>query len=277
MTSTSTETQNPSPISPPVALAIAGSDSSGGAGIQADCKTMEACGVFATTALTSVNAGNTRGVKRTHLIPVSEIEAQIDAVLDDFDVQAVKTGMLATTDIIETVTGYAKELPNLVVDPVMVTAAGDRLLDTAAGEAYEDLIATARVVTPNAEEAAVLTGIEPTTERDLRAAGQAIVEMGAEAALIKDGHLSGEEVVDVLVTADGVEQFRYPRIETDITHGAGCTLSSALTAYLAQQQELSEAVEASLDLVARAIQQPFDIGEGPGSVQHLVKVREQER
>jgi hydroxymethylpyrimidine/phosphomethylpyrimidine kinase len=138
---------------------------------------MATCGVFATTALTSVNAGNTRGVKRTHLIPVSEIEAQIDAVLDDFDIQAAKTGMLATTDIIETVTGYAKELPNLVVDPVMVTAAGDRLLDTAAEEAYEDLIATARVVTPNAEEAAALTGIEPTTERDLRAAGQAIVEM----------------------------------------------------------------------------------------------------
>jgi hydroxymethylpyrimidine/phosphomethylpyrimidine kinase len=268
--------QAPSPVSPPVALTIAGSDSSGGAGIQADCKTMEACGVFATTALTSVNAGNTRGVERTHLVPVEGLDAQIDAVLDDFELRAAKTGMLATTESIETVVGYADRLPDLVVDPVMVTAAGDRLLKPAAEKAYNDLIATARVVTPNAEEAAVLTGIEPTPDGGRRAAGEAIVDMGAEAALVKGGHLPGDEVVDVLVTDDRVERFRHPRIDTDVTHGAGCTLSSALTAYLARKHDLIEAVEASLNLVADAIQQPLDIGEGPGSVQHLVQQRNTE-
>lgn len=268
---------SPTPVSLPVVLTIAGSDSSGGAGIQADCKTIEACGAFATTALTSVNAGNTRGVERTHLVPVGDIEAQIDAVLDDFELRATKTGMLATADIIEAVVGYTDDLPELVVDPVMVSAAGDRLLDSAAEDAYEDLISTARVVTPNVEEAAVLTGIDPTTGDDLCAVGDALIEMGAEAALIKGGHLSGDRVVDVLVTADHVKRFSHPRVETNITHGAGCTLSSALVAYLARRQGLSEAVESSLNVVADAIRYPLDIGGGPGSVNHLGRCRDPEQ
>lgn len=269
----STDLHAPSPVSPPVALTIAGSDSSGGAGIQADCKTMEACGVFATTALTSVNTGTTRGVTRTHLVPLADIEAQIDAVLDDFDVRAVKTGMLGTSEIVGTVTDYADQVPNLVVDPVMVTAAGDRLLDSAAEEAYTDLLSAARVVTPNAEEAAVLTGHEIASEDDLRAAGDAIVDMGADAALIKGSHLTGEDILDVLVTPDSVEHFRHPRIDTDVTHGAGCTLSSALAAFVAREKSLVEATASSLDLVAAAVQQPLDIGTGPGSVQHLASLR----
>jgi hydroxymethylpyrimidine/phosphomethylpyrimidine kinase len=172
------------PDARPVALTVAGSDSGGGAGIQADLQTMGACGVFGTSAITSVTAQNTRGVEGSHLLPTTEIEAQIDAVIDDFDVMAVKTGMLATADVIETVCEYAPDLANLVVDPVMVATSGDRLLEADAEAAYEDLLAHATLVTPNADEAAVLTGIDQESEADMRAAGEELVETGATAALI---------------------------------------------------------------------------------------------
>ncbi|WP_336001093.1 bifunctional hydroxymethylpyrimidine kinase/phosphomethylpyrimidine kinase [Halorientalis halophila] len=271
------------PDARPVALTVAGSDSGGGAGIQADLKTMTACGVFGTSAITSVTAQNTRGVEGSHLLPTTEIEAQIDAVLDDFDVMAVKTGMLATADVIETVCEYAPDLPNLVVDPVMVATSGDRLLEPDAEAAYEDLLAHATLVTPNADEAAVLTGIEQESEADMRAAGEELVETGATAALIKGGHVSeagtdaagGEdEVVDVLVTAERVETFRHPRVDTDATHGSGCTLSSAIAAHLARDADLQSAVAAGVDLLARAVRYPLDVGQGPGSVHHAVELRD---
>jgi hydroxymethylpyrimidine/phosphomethylpyrimidine kinase len=267
------------PESRPVALTVAGSDSGGGAGIQADLKTMEACGAFGTSAVTSVTAQNTRGVEGTHLLPVAEVEAQLDAVLDDFDVGAVKTGMLATAGIIDAVEGYADRLPNLVVDPVMVAASGDRLLEPEAESAYEDLIEAATLVTPNADEAAVLTGIEPESEREMRAVGMELRDLGATAALVKGGHVTladgdrTDEVVDVLVTAETVETFRHPRVETDATHGSGCTLSSAIAAQLAQGDDLTAAVETGIDLLARAVRYPLDVGEGPGSVHHAVALR----
>jgi hydroxymethylpyrimidine/phosphomethylpyrimidine kinase len=267
-------TRQPAPERPPVALTIAGSDSGGGAGIQADLKTMEACGAFGTSAITSVTAQNTRGVESTHLLPTPEIEAQVEAVRDDFDVRAVKTGMLATADIIETVVDYADSLPNLVVDPVMVAASGDRLLERDAEAAYEDLLAESRLVTPNADEAAVLTDIDPDDEDDARRAGEAIVDTGAEAALVKGGHIPGEEVVDVLVTGETVETIRHPRVETDATHGSGCALSSAIAARLAHGADLPDAVSMGIDLLARAVRYPLAVGEGPGSVHHMVETRE---
>ncbi|AQL42306.1 bifunctional hydroxymethylpyrimidine kinase/phosphomethylpyrimidine kinase [Halorientalis sp. IM1011] len=265
------------PESRPVVLTVAGSDSGGGAGIQADLKTMEACGAFGTSAITSVTAQNTRGVEGTHLLPTEEIAAQIAAVLDDFAVGAAKTGMLATADVIETVAGYADRLPNLVVDPVMVAASGDRLLEPDAESAYEDLIAEATLVTPNADEAAVLTGIEPETETDMRAVGEALLDLGATAALVKGGHVDradGDGVADVLVTEETVETVRHPRVATDATHGSGCTLSSAIAANLARGEDLTTAVEAGIDLLARAVRYPLDVGEGPGSVHHAVALRD---
>ena len=249
-------TRQPAPDERPVALTVAGSDSGGGAGIQADLTTMAACGVFGTSAITSVTAQHTRGVESTHLLPVEEIEAQIDAVRDDFDLRAVKTGMLATAEVVETVTDYADEFPPLVVDPVMVATSGDRLLQPEAEAAYEALIAESTVVTPNADEAAVLTGIDPADEADAEAAGEELVAMGADAALMKGGHVGTEDVVDVLVTAETVETFRHPRVDTEATHGSGCTLSSAIAARLAQGESVTDAVAAGIDLLARAVVTP---------------------
>ncbi|MFB6084946.1 MAG: bifunctional hydroxymethylpyrimidine kinase/phosphomethylpyrimidine kinase [Halorientalis sp.] len=268
-------TRRVAPESRPVALTIAGSDSGGGAGVQADLKTMEACGAFGTSAITSVTAQNTRGVEGTHLLPVAEVERQIEAVLDDFAVRGVKTGMLATAEIVDAVAAAADRLPNLVVDPVMVAASGDRLLEPEAEAAYEDLIDGATLVTPNADEAGVLTGIDPETESDMRAVGEELLDFGASAALVTGGHVGdGDEIVDVLVTEDGVGTFRHPRVGTDATHGSGCTLSSAVAAHLAKGDDLTAAVAAGVDLLSRAVRYPLDVGEGPGSVHHAVALRD---
>jgi hydroxymethylpyrimidine/phosphomethylpyrimidine kinase len=263
-----------SPVCKPVVLSIAGSDSGGGAGIQADLKTIEACGGFGTTAITSATAQNTKGVESTHVLPVAEIDAQVGAVLSDFDVGASKTGMLATADVVELVTDRVREADApAVVDPVMVAASGDRLLAREAESAYEDLVAAATLVTPNADEAAVMTDVDLETASDARAAGERLVETGADAALVKGGHLSGEDVVDVLVTGDGVETYRHPRVDTDATHGSGCALSSAIATHLARGESLSDAVSAGIDLLARAVRYNLDVGEGPGAVHHLVEAR----
>ena len=265
----------PAPDRRPVALTIAGSDSGGGAGIQADLKTMEAHGAFGTSVITSITAQNTRGVQRVFTLPIEEIEAQYDAVADDFDVRAAKTGMLAEAPTIERVTermaGF--DAP-LVVDPVMVAASGDRLLEPAGEQAYGALIRESTLVTPNADEAAVLTGIEPVDVETAREAGEALVDDGATAALVKGGHVDGETVRDVLVTADGVAEFAHPRIDTEATHGSGCTLSSAIAAQLAGGAPLELAVERSVEFTARAVRYGLDVGEGPGSVHHLVGLRE---
>jgi hydroxymethylpyrimidine/phosphomethylpyrimidine kinase len=259
----------------PVALTIAGSDSGGGAGIQADLKTMEARGVFGTSAVTSVTAQHTRGVESTHVLPAEEVDAQISAVRDDFDVGAIKTGMLAVEPIIDCVTDHVRDwtVP-VVVDPVMVATSGDRLLAAEAEDAYRALVGEATLVTPNADEAAVLTGISVDDEAAMRAAGSAIVEMGAEAALVKGGHVDTEGVVDLLVTADGTRRFESERVDTDATHGSGCTLSSAIAAELARGLDLDDAVAAGVDFMRRAVRYPLDVGQGPGAVHHLVDLRE---
>jgi hydroxymethylpyrimidine kinase/phosphomethylpyrimidine kinase len=268
-------TRTPGPVALPVVLTIAGSDSGGGAGIQADLKTIEAGGAFGTSAVTSITAQNTTGVQSTHVLPVEEVEAQCEAVLSDFDVGAVKTGMLATGDVIDLVRAQVEgaDAP-AVVDPVMVAASGDRLLEPEAEDAYEELLAEATLVTPNADEAEVLAGVDVTDTESAREAGVAVVEMGAEAALVKGGHVPGEDVVDVLVTGDDVETIRHPRVETEATHGSGCTLSSAIATRLAHGDDLSTAVHTGVDLLARAVRYGVDVGEGPGAVHHMVAIRD---
>lgn len=261
------------PVAPPVVLSIAGSDSGGGAGIQADTKTIEAGGAFATTAITSVTAQNTLGVHDVETLDPASVEAQIDAVVEDFDVAAVKTGMLATGDLVETVTDYATDLPDLVVDPVMVAASGDRLLDPEAEAAYEELIAEATLVTPNADEAEVLTDVAVTDADAAQRAGEALLELGADAALVKGGHVPGDGVVDTLVTDEAVQTFRHDRIDTDATHGSGCTLSSAIATRLAHGDDLATAVGEGVALLSRAVRYNVDVGEGPGAVHHTVEAR----
>lgn len=271
------EPRTPAPVTKPVTLTIAGSDSGGGAGIQADLKTMEAFDTFATSAITSITAQNTLGVESIHTVPIEEVEAQISAVRADFDVRAIKTGMLGVEEIINAVRHHATEMEApLVVDPVMVAASGDRLLDPQAEEAYEGLVAESDVVTPNADEAEVLTGIEVIGESSMRNAGAELLGFGADAALVKGGHVPNEQatVTDVLVTESGTHIFDHPRVATEATHGSGCTLSSAIAARLAHGDETVDAVSAGVDVLQRAIRYPLNQGRGPGSVHHLAALRE---
>jgi len=266
------------PVDPPVALTVAGSDSGGGAGVQADLTAMTAHGVFGTAVVTATTAQNTRGVEDVHPVPADHVASQHAAVAGDFDVAAVKTGMLATAEIVETVTDAVADggVP-LVVDPVMVAATGDRLLSPAAEDAYEELIAAATLATPNADEAEVLTGDPVETPADAEAAGRELVALGADAALVKGGHLDAESgdddvVVDTLVRGDDrdgdveVDRFESPRIDAEATHGSGCALSSAIAARLARGESLREAVEAAVAEMSEAVRHGYDVGEGPGAV-----------
>jgi len=266
-------TRTPAPVERPVALTVAGSDSGGGAGIQADLKTMESHGTFATSVVTSVTAQNTRGVEGAFTLPVDAVEAQFDAVASDFDVRAAKTGMLAEAPVVEAVAERVAGLDApVVVDPVVVATSGDRLLSPAGVEAYDDLLAHAALVTPNTDEAAVLTDVEPTDEESAREAGEAIVDAGADAALVKGGHVPGDVVRDVLVTADGSETFEHPRVDTDATHGSGCTLASAVAARLARGDDLRAAVRRGIEFTHATLSRPAAVGEGAGSVNHLAPV-----
>ena len=274
-------TRTHAPVSPPVTLTIAGSDSGGGAGIQADLKTIEAHDAFGTSAITATTAQNTTGVADINVLPTDHIAAQYNAVVDDFDVQAIKTGMLATAKVIETVTDCLADFDApVVVDPVMVAATGDRLLSEDAEAAYEALFDHATLVTPNADEAELLTDRTVDSVDAAEAAGRDIVELGADAALVKGGHIDGDDVVDTLVIdesatdATHTEGFSHPRIDTDATHGSGCTLSSAIAARLAHEEPLTEAVAGGVAFMERAVRYGIDAGSGPGSVHHLVEMRE---
>jgi hydroxymethylpyrimidine/phosphomethylpyrimidine kinase len=259
-----------------VALTIAGSDSGGGAGIQADLKTFHAFGVFGTSAITAITVQNTRGVSGVHAIPLETVRAQIDAVADDLPPAACKTGMLATRELVHTVAAAIRErrLPNFVLDPVMVATSGDRLLDEDAQHAVlDELLPLASLVTPNLDEASILVGFVVRDEDAMHRAARRLVEAGAGAALIKGGHLRSDDLVDVLHDGTTVREFRRPRIHTRSTHGTGCTLSAAVAAQLARGVTLEPAVEQALDYVHRAIAQAPSLGAGNGPLNHFVPVR----
>jgi len=257
----------------PVALTIAGSDSGGGAGIQADLKSMEANGVFGTSALAAVTAQNTEAVAQSHDLPPSLVAAQIDAVAGDMDVRAAKTGMLSAPDIIETVADRveAHGLFPFVVDPVMISKSGFKLLQDAAIDTLKDaLLPLATLVTPNVHEAQHLTDVTIETTADLTAAGQALLEHGPDAVLVKGGHLAdAEEAVDVLVTEDTSQRFASPRIDTTHTHGTGCTYASAIAANLAKGHKLDTAVGRAKRYVTGAIRHALPLGHGHGPTNHF--------
>ncbi|MCD2201082.1 bifunctional hydroxymethylpyrimidine kinase/phosphomethylpyrimidine kinase [Halobacterium sp. KA-4] len=258
-----------------MALTVAGSDSGGGAGVQADLKTMEALGVFGTSALTSVTAQNTQGVDAIEDVSTDVVAAQIGSVAGDFDVGAAKTGMLSSAAIIETVAdrlaGY--DFP-LVVDPVMVAQSGDRLLaEDAERTLREELLPKATLVTPNLAEAEVLTGTDVTDEAEMRSVAERIAERGPEAVLVTGGHLRGDKLVDVLYAAGETKTFRKRRVDTPNTHGSGCTLSAAVAAGLAGGADLQTAVERAEALLDRAVRYGLDVGEGAGPVHHMAGLR----
>ncbi len=256
-----------------IALTIAGSDSGGGAGIQADLKTFQQFGVFGTTVIVALTAQNTRQVRAVESVPENMVTEQITALAEDLPPAALKTGMLAEAALVRLVARAIREngWGPLVVDPVMVATSGARLLSTEAEEVVrEDLLPLAALVTPNLDEAAILTGRvvhdAPTMER----AGATLLRFGAGAALIKGGHLSGPVLTDILVTPSGVRRFSRPRIGTSSVHGTGCTLSAAITAGLALGRPLERAVEDGLDFVHRAIAAAPGLGSGHGPLNHTV-------
>ncbi|HEY0810764.1 MAG TPA: bifunctional hydroxymethylpyrimidine kinase/phosphomethylpyrimidine kinase [Longimicrobiales bacterium] len=258
-----------------VALTIAGSDSGGGAGIQADLKTFHAFGVFGTSAITAITAQNTLGVTGVHAIPTDMVRQQIYAVAYDFDVAACKTGMLATRELVELVARVIAEeqLPNYVLDPVMVATSGDRLLDHDAEAAIvEHLLPMCSIVTPNLNEASILAGMDVTDEAQMHTAAQTLVQRGARAALIKGGHLETDDIVDVLLEGGEFTVFRKQKLATTSTHGTGCTLSAGITAGLALGWSLRIAVERALAFVHTAIATAPAIGSGHGPLNHFAKV-----
>jgi hydroxymethylpyrimidine/phosphomethylpyrimidine kinase len=254
-----------------IALTIAGSDSGGGAGIQADLKTFQRFGVFGTSVVTAVTAQNTHGVRAVHPVPAEIVAAQLAALAEDLPPVAYKTGMLASAvlvrEIAAALTRYG--FPNYVLDPVMVASSGDRLLDAdAVQEVLERLVPLATLVTPNLEEAALLSGFPVRDVAAMQRAGARLLEAGAGAALVKGGHLPGEELVDVLVTPAGVRQFPARRIAGRSTHGTGCTVSAAITAGLALGRPLPDAVADALGYVRRAIAAAPGLGGGHGPLEH---------
>jgi hydroxymethylpyrimidine/phosphomethylpyrimidine kinase len=258
----------------PVALTIAGSDSGGGAGIQADIKAMEANGVFATSALAAVTAQNTETVAEAHDLPPSLVAAQIDAVAEDMNVRAAKTGMLSAPGIIEAVADRvrAHSLRPFVVDPVMISKTGFKLLkDEAIDTLLDELLPLATLITPNVHEAAHLTGQDdPETVADLRRAAEALYEQGPDAVLVKGGHLADEdEAVDVLVDGTEERMFAAPRIDTEHTHGTGCTYASAIAANLAKGHDLYDAVDRAKRYVSGAIRHALPLGHGRGPTNHF--------
>ena len=259
---------------PPRALTIAGSDSGGGAGIQADLKTFAALGVFGTSAITAVTAQNTLGVTSVAEVPVEVIGDQIEAVVSDIGVDAVKTGMLSSVEIVECVAEAVErlELSPLVVDPVMVAATGAQLLrDDAVESVKSKLVPLSTIVTPNIPEAEVLSGIEIESVDDMELAGGELVANGADAAVVKGGHLDdgSGRVTDVLVTRDGVKRFTSLRIDTTSNHGTGCTFASAIAAQLAHGLDLESAVDAAQRYVWNAMANATPIGAGHGPLNHM--------
>lgn len=261
--------------SKPKAMTIAGSDSGGGAGIQADLKTFAALGVYGTSALTAITAQNTVAVTDVHEIPISTITAQIDAILTDIGADAIKTGMLSSSAIIGCVVESLQRhsaLPGvarLVVDPVMVAKSGDSLLRQEAVSALsEKLIPLAAVVTPNIPEAETLTGLSITDDEGMAEAARRIVGMGARAVVVKGGHRDGP-ATDLYYDGETFREFTAPRFDTANTHGTGCTFASAVAAGLAQGLDAEDAVGQAKEFVTEAIRASFPIGGGHGPLHHF--------
>lgn len=265
-------------MTPPVALTIAGSDSGGGAGVQADLKAFAALGVYGTSAVTALTAQNTRGVLGVHPVPAAFVLAQVEAVLGDFQVRSVKTGMLGTTEVVAAVAGLAAagRLPRLVVDPVMVASSGDRLLERTAEQAYVQLLLPhADVLTPNLLEAQALLGSDICTLADQRDAARALGALGPRAVVVKGGHATsdaGGEAVDVVWDGSAIRELRSKWIDTANTHGTGCTFAAAVAAGLARGSAVGEAIEAAKSYVSRAVRagSGWQLGGGHGPLDHFL-------
>ncbi|HET9212655.1 MAG TPA: bifunctional hydroxymethylpyrimidine kinase/phosphomethylpyrimidine kinase [Thermoanaerobaculia bacterium] len=268
-------------MTPPRLLTIAGSDSGGGAGIQADLKTFAAHGAYGMSVIAALTAQNTREVRAVHEVPPEMVAAQIDAVLEDIGADAIKIGMLSSAGIIRAVADrlrfhlQGKAVP-VVLDPVMIAKSGARLLREDAVEALKtDLLPLATLVTPNVPELETLAGLAAGTEEERLAAARSLSTRGA-AVLAKGGHAEGPEVVDLLVERDGrVHRFAHPRLHTPSTHGTGCTLSSAIAARLGAGEELPRAVEGAIEYLSGAIAAAYPLGtrDGHGPVNHLFELR----
>jgi hydroxymethylpyrimidine/phosphomethylpyrimidine kinase len=257
------------------ALTIAGSDSGGGAGIQADLKTFAAFGVYGTSAITAVTAQNTHGVRRWLAMPADLVAAQIEAVVEDIGADAVKIGMLATSGVVRAVHAALRDLAldRVVLDPVMIAKGGDRLLEEEAITALgRDLLPCALLVTPNIPEAEVLAGGRIRSVADMREAGARLLARGARGVLVKGGHASGPESIDVLCLPGSTREIRGPRLQGRNTHGTGCTLSSAIAAGLAKGLALEHVVDEARAYLEGAIRHAPDIGHGHGPLHHLWRV-----
>ncbi|HSM09886.1 MAG TPA: bifunctional hydroxymethylpyrimidine kinase/phosphomethylpyrimidine kinase [Gemmatimonadota bacterium] len=265
---------NGDPSVRPIALTIAGSDSGGGAGIQADLKTFHAFEVFGTSVVTAITAQNTRAVTAVQRVDPHIVRAQMDALAADLPPAASKSGMLADAEIIETVAAglEAGGFGPYVLDPVMVAASGARLLDPdAVGALRARLVPLARLVTPNLAEAAILADRPVNDPDEMRAAGERILELGCEAVLVKGGHLAGPTVVDILLTNAGERVWRAPKLDAGDPHGTGCTLSAAIAAGLAYGRPLEAAVDEALAFTRRAISTAPKRGAGSRPLNHWAK------
>ncbi len=258
-----------------VAMTIAGSDSGGGAGIQADLKTFSALGVYGASAITALTAQNTQAVNGIHDVPPEFVVNQLETVLSDINVDAIKIGMLSSVPIIQAVSSVLEQHPSIpvILDPVMIAKSGDRLLGQDAHEALvEHLFPRSRLLTPNVPEAAILTGKDSaTSESEMVAQAKQLSQLGSNAILMKGGHLLGEVCEDLLLLDGKVHRYSHERVSTNNTHGTGCTLSSAITAFVARGVELTDAVQQASDYLHLAIvaADSMSVGQGHGPVHHF--------
>ncbi|MHC6204731.1 bifunctional hydroxymethylpyrimidine kinase/phosphomethylpyrimidine kinase [Breznakiellaceae bacterium SP9] len=255
-------------------LSVAGSDSSGGAGIQADLKTMCALGVYGMTAITAVTVQNTQGVYGVQEIEASVVAAQIEAVYADIRVDAVKVGMVSSVAIIRTIKEVLSRLVarNIVIDPVMVSKSGYPLLRPDAQEAIRELAAIADIITPNIPEAEILSGLSIKTKADMEAAAREIAALGAKGVLVKGGHRAGDDAQDIFFMDGCLFRFPAKRIDTKHTHGTGCTLSAAIASRLAMGDAPEAAVRSAKDYITQAIADCYNVGKGAGPVGHLAEL-----
>ncbi|WP_410686380.1 bifunctional hydroxymethylpyrimidine kinase/phosphomethylpyrimidine kinase [Avibacterium paragallinarum] len=264
------------------ALTIAGSDSGGGAGIQADLKTFQMQKVFGMSVITAVTAQNTLGVTDIHLVPTQSIQAQLQAIVADFSPNAVKIGMLGTAEIITTVATFLKQhsLPNVVIDPVMIAKGGASLLEQSAIQAMrEQLLPLAHVLTPNLPEAEALTGLKAEDSASLQRIAETLQKMGAKTVIIKGGHQQNSQSAvckDVIFTPTYAFELESPRFNTPHTHGTGCTFSACLTAELAKGLSLEQACKTAKAFITSAITHPLHIGQGHGPTNHWAYSQEQQ-